>query len=85
MNDLREIKKLTKTELILLLKSNIGKLLTIRFKRQDGSEKTVNGQYTGHITELGYHQFKAKGDYNLFDAKNLLEVRVNKIIYQLKK
>ena len=85
MKNEKQIKKITKTAMIELLSNRIGKMLTIKFKKIDNTEKTVNGQYTGHVDKLGWHQFISRGDYNLFDPKNLLEVRVDKTIYQLKK
>ena len=70
-----ETVKTNRTQLVLLLKETKGKLLTITFQKEDKSLRTVNGQYTGNITELGWHQFKSKGEYKLFDPKRLKEVR----------
>ena len=81
----RKTVKTTKTELITLLKNNIGKLLTIVFIKEDGTVRTVNGQFNNHLSVLGYYQFKtSQKEHKQFDAKNLLEVRVNKTIYKLK-
>lgn len=74
--------KTNKTELIKVLKNNVGKLLTIRFKKEDNTDRICNGQFTNHLTALGYYHFKEKGqNIKQFDAKNLLEVRVNNTIY----
>lgn len=77
--------KTNKTELIKILKNNIGKLLTIKFKKEDSTDRICNGQFTNHLTDLGYYHFKEKGqNIKQFDAKNLLEVRVNNVIYMKK-
>ena len=77
--------KTNKSELIKTLKDNVGKLLTIRFTKEDGTDRICNGQFTNHLTDLGYYHFKEKGqNIKQFDAKNLLEVRVNNIIYMKK-
>lgn len=74
--------KTNKTELIRILKDNVGKLLTIKFKKEDNTDRICNGQFTNHLTDLGYYHFKEKGqNIKQFDAKNLLEVRVNNTIY----
>ena len=74
--------KTNKTELIKVLKNNVGKLLTIKFKKEDNTDRVCNGQFTNHLTDLGYYYFKEKGqNIKQFDAKNLLEVRVNNVIY----
>ena len=74
--------KTNKTELIKILKDNVGKLLTIKFKKEDDTDRICNGQFTNHLTALGYYHFKEKGQHiKQFDAKNLLEVRVNNVIY----
>ena len=83
--DNRNVVKTTKTELINLLKINIGKLLTIVFTKEDGTVRTVNGQFNNHLSVLGYYQFKTnQKEHKQFDAKRLLEVRVNKTIYRLR-
>ena len=77
--------KTNKSELIKTLKDNVGKLLTIRFTKEDGTDRICNGQFTNYLTDLGYYHFKEKGqNIKQFDAKNLLEVRVNNIIYMKK-
>jgi len=85
MKDLKETIKVTKTELIHLLINNKNKLVTITFIKEDKTIRTINGQFNNHLSELGYYQFKTmKEGIKQFDAKRLLEVRVNKIIYKLK-
>ena len=79
-----------KTTLIETLKNNKGKRLTIVFTTKDKEIRKYNGMFTGHVSNLGWYQFRLRSDnegnkvYKQFDAKNLLEVRVNKVIYKLK-
>lgn len=78
-----------KTTLIETLKNNKGKRLTIVFTTKDKEIRKYNGMFTGHVSNLGWYQFRLRSDnegnkvYKQFDAKNLLEVRVNKVIYKL--
>jgi len=76
--------KMTRTDLIKILYDNKGKLCTIKFIKEDSSERIMNGQFTNRQTELGNYYFKEKGELRQFDPKRLLEVRVNKQIYKLK-
>ena len=85
-----KVEYVNKTTLIETLKNNKGKRLTVVFTTKDKELRTYNGMFTGHVTNLGWYQFRLRNDsegnkvYKQFDAKNLLEVRVNKVIYKLK-
>lgn len=72
------------TKLAELVKESKGKFFTLVHKKKDGTLNTMNVQFQGVKNPLGMFILKEQGNTKNIYPNSIVEVRINKTIYQLK-
>ena len=79
--------KMSKKDMVKLLKENVGKFLSITFVKKSGEERTINAHQSAQsfMNSLGYLQFKTnKNEIKQVDPKKILCIKVNSNTYMSK-
>lgn len=85
-NVIHEI-KVSRTELVDLIKNSKGKFITVGFVKADGSERFINGQIVkdNFMDDLGYIKFReSNGQKKRVNPRTVFEVKLSGQVYKLK-
>ncbi len=75
--------KIGKQKAMDLIQASKGRFLTVVFTKKDGTTRTMNCQYTGNTSKLGYLIMKEKGKFRNANAQEITELRLNKVEYSV--
>lgn len=78
------ITKLSKKDIVKLLKENTGKFLSVTFIKKSGEERKINAHQSAQsfMNSLGYLQFKTNtNEFKQVDPKKILCVKINNQTY----
>ena len=80
-------KKISRTQAIEVIKNTNGKIFTVTFTKNNGTERTINGNVKGNsITPLGYINIYSMSDkgYRNVNSRTIKSVSFNKVNYIVK-
>lgn len=79
--------KISRTAAVDLIKSSKGRFFSVTFTKNDGTQRTLNGNVKSKdlLDSMGYVKFKSsKEGHKLINPRTIKSVKINKVVYTTK-